>query len=558
MFEPPRDGAAGRNSAPPYLTEKSPAKSRYQRPSNFLDRPDAIVIGSGIGGMTVASMLAQKKGKKVLLLEAGPTPGGATHCSEPDGWEFNCGIDSVGDMNPAVGRGFHRANSDFLTRGNLDWARMPEVHEVCTFGDEVYEWASSPEANAEWMNKKFPGEGNVKGYYDLEERIEARVWSWVVTKLLWRSVPLGLRDGFYAATGGPWRNYMSRTTDQVLRGELGFSRRLASIFSYMFGNYGATPENSPFALHAINMNHYRTGSYYPVGGPGQIAECIIPTITAAGGQLAVSSAAERILVEDGRAVGVRLKSGEEIRSDLVISDCGAYPTLVDLIDPEVGAKYGFKERFGALAPSPGHGYLQLGYDEHIELPKHIIWAMASVPGKDPYDLSGADAIYKNDQNLDGMGAYLLCPSARDPSYPHRYPNKSTVMVLCETTPEWNQRARTDPAFKADLSAKLDARLMEITLKHIPALRGKTPAYRNASFPVGCNPWSWMGGSYGLAPTKERFLEGTHWTRPQTDIQGLYLTGQDAFAPGFVGAMMGGRVCYTVVTGEIYNLLGKNP
>lgn len=554
MLQPTRERAA----APAFLTQNSPAKARYQRPSNLLDRPDAIVVGSGIGGMTIASMLAQKRGLRVLLLEAAATPGGATHCSEPDGWEFNCGIDSVGDMDPRFGRGFHRANSDFLTRGKLEWARMPDVHEVCTFGDDLYQWHSSPEANAAWMAERFPGQGDAKGYYDLEARIEARVWSWVVTKLLPKSVPEGLRERLYRTTGGPWRQYMTRSTEQVLRQELGFSARLASIFSYMFGNYGATPDKSPFALHAINMNHYRDGSFYPVGGPGQIAECILPTIIDGGGQLAVSSPVERILVEHGKAVGVKLATGEEVHCPLVISDVGARPTLIDLLDPEVSTRLGYPARFDALAPSPGHGYLQLGYDEHLELPKHIIWAMASRPGLDPYDLAGADAHWKRDLDVEGMGAYILCPSARDPAYAQRYPNKSTVMVLCETTPEWNVRSRTDAAFRDELNAKLGERLLAVVHRHIPSLRGKQPAYQKAGFPVGCNPRAWMGGSYGLAPTAERFLAATHWTRPQTEIEGLYLTGQDAFAPGFVGAMMGGRVCYSVITGELFNLLGKAP
>jgi phytoene dehydrogenase-like protein len=384
------------------------------------------------------------------------------------------------------------------------------------------------------------------------------VWSWAATKLMPRGVPLAVREGFYQLTAGAWRKYMGRSTEAVLCGELGFSKKLAMIFSYMFGNYGMTPDRSPFALHSINMNHYRLGSYYPVGGPGMIAECILPTITDAGGQVAVGSAVERILVEGNRAMGVKLESGEEIRCGLVISDVGAYPTLIDLLDPEVSKRFGYADRFTQLAPSPGHGYLQLGYDENIDLPKAIIWAMASLPGQDRYDISGADIAYKRDLNMKGMGAYLLCPSARDPSFQQRYPGKSTVMVLCETTPEWNARARVDPVFKQELGAKIGERLMEVVHEQIPALRGKTPAYRNSSFPVGCNPRSWMGGSYGLAPTAERFLNHTHWTRPRTEIKGLFLTGQDAFAPGFVGAMMGGRVAYSVVTGEVTNLVSKNP
>ena len=111
--------------------------------------------------------------------------------------------------------------------------------------------------------------------------------------------------------GGDWRRYMSRTTNEVFRRELGFSERLAGVYSYMYGNHGRTPEHSPFAFHAVNLYHYRYGAYYPVGGPAQVAAAIVPIIEAAGGQLAVSTPAERIVVENGRAVGVKLADGTE-------------------------------------------------------------------------------------------------------------------------------------------------------------------------------------------------------------------------------------------------------
>ena len=87
-------------------------------------------------------------------------PGGSTHCHEIDGFEFNSGGDSIGDMDPRVGRGLFRATADFITGGKLEWAKMPDVHETCTFGDDVYEWFSSPEKNIEWIERRFPGEGN--------------------------------------------------------------------------------------------------------------------------------------------------------------------------------------------------------------------------------------------------------------------------------------------------------------------------------------------------------------------------------------------------------------
>ena len=68
------------NPGPPYLTETRTAKSKYKKPAKLLEKPDAIVIGSGIGGLGIASILAQRRNYRVLLLEAAPTPGG---CSRP-------------------------------------------------------------------------------------------------------------------------------------------------------------------------------------------------------------------------------------------------------------------------------------------------------------------------------------------------------------------------------------------------------------------------------------------------------------------------------------------
>lgn len=59
---------------------------------------DAIVIGSGIGGLTTASLLAQR-GQKVLVLEQHWAAGGCTHTFESEGYRFGTGIHYVGNMN---------------------------------------------------------------------------------------------------------------------------------------------------------------------------------------------------------------------------------------------------------------------------------------------------------------------------------------------------------------------------------------------------------------------------------------------------------------------------
>ena len=74
------------------------------------------------------------------------------------------------------------------------------------------------------------------GNYELVEKIEWWAWSWAMTKLYPEAVPVAARELAYKASGGAWRRYMGRKVNEVFRGELGFSERLAAIFSYMYGS----------------------------------------------------------------------------------------------------------------------------------------------------------------------------------------------------------------------------------------------------------------------------------------------------------------------------------
>jgi hypothetical protein len=106
----------------------------------------------------------------------------------------------------------------------------------------------------------------VRGYYALEEKIEWWAWSWGITKLPPEGAGVRARR-FYkrlrAARGG---STWDPSVSDVLRGELGFSERLASIFSYMYGNHGRTPEHAPFAFHAVNLFTTAPARTTPWGG----------------------------------------------------------------------------------------------------------------------------------------------------------------------------------------------------------------------------------------------------------------------------------------------------
>ena len=84
------------------------------------DRWDAIVIGSGIGGLTAAALLSKHSGKKVLVLERHYTAGGYTHSFNRPGYSWDVGVHYIGELqNPASPL---RAAFDYLTGGQLEWA----------------------------------------------------------------------------------------------------------------------------------------------------------------------------------------------------------------------------------------------------------------------------------------------------------------------------------------------------------------------------------------------------------------------------------------------------
>ena len=267
---------------------------------------DAIVIGSGMGGLTAAVLLARHSGRRVLVLERHYEAGGFTHTFHRPGYQWDVGlhyIGQMGDLSSPVRRAF-----DYVTGGAVAWQPMPPVYDRFLIDGHRFEFASGREAFREGLRQAFPSESAAIDRY-LSAVHAANRWSGLYFAEKALPAPLAsLAGGLMRA---PYLRWARRTTREVLQ-DLTANRELIGVLAAQWGDYGLPPAQSSFAMHAIIVEHYLNGAFYPVGGAASIAAAMVPLIENTGGSVVTSAEVAGIVVERGRAAGVRMSDGRHL------------------------------------------------------------------------------------------------------------------------------------------------------------------------------------------------------------------------------------------------------
>ncbi|MEM7675919.1 MAG: NAD(P)/FAD-dependent oxidoreductase [Myxococcota bacterium] len=506
---------------------------------NALQGPyDAIVIGSGIGGLSCASLLAKHGGQRVAVLERHYTAGGFTHVFRRPGYEWDVGVHYIGQMHP---RGLVRRAFDEISDGSLMWADMGDVYDTIVFGKDRYDFMAGRDAWRHRMVEYFPKEETaIDRYIELVRSAARSLMAFYGEKI----VP----NGISAVVGGlmryPAMRHAKKTTGEVLA-SLTDNRRLRAVLAGQYGDYGLPPAQSSFLMHAMVVHHYFNGGAYPVGGSSRIAESILPVIRAEGGEVFTSAAVEEILIEKGRAAGVRLAGGEELRAPLVISDAGVANTFNRLLPEEHGAP--LRRLLTSVEPSVGHGCLYLGFKgsaEQLGLTKPNVWSFPH----DDHDKAVRDFI--DDDNAPLPLAYLSFPAAKDPEFDRRHPGRSTVEVITLAPFAWFEKWKDSRWKKRDtdyeaLKSKLTDRMLASLYAEHPQLSAHLD-HAELSTPLTTRHFSAFdrGELYGLSHTPARCQQ--KWLRPSTKIPGLLLTGADVCSAGVGGALFGGVLTASTV------------
>lgn len=284
---------------------------------------DAIVVGSGLGGLSAAAYLAAA-GRRVLLLERYTTLGGSSHVFARRGqWEFDCGVHYVSHCGPdgiveAMMRGIGIDD-------RIEWLPMDGrgFDRIIAPGFEL----ATPVGWDDYLTNllsAFPDEHRaVRRFHGIMRRLgEAHDRNDMHTTA-------GLAR--WARRAGRAAPFMGVPYSAMLAA-CGASPRMALALSVQCGAVACSPTVLPTAAMAAFFQDYvGTGSFYPRGGGQMLAAGFAAVVTAHGGTIRTSSEVAEIVVSDRRVTGVRLSDGDVFHAPVVVSDADIIKTYQDLV-----------------------------------------------------------------------------------------------------------------------------------------------------------------------------------------------------------------------------------
>lgn len=318
-------------------SDSSPATDSRATNSNSLSSEsaefDAIVIGSGIGGLVTATQLAAK-GAKVLVLERYLIPGGSAGYFERQGYRFDVGASMIFGFGD-------QGTTNLLTRAleavNIKMETIPDpvqIHYHLPNGLDL-KVHRDYEKFLQELIAHFPQEATgIRKFYDE---------CWKVFNCLNAMELLSLEEPRYLTRvffQHPFAclglvQYLPQNAGDIARRYIRDPDLLKFIDMECYC-WSVVPADQTPMINAgmvFSDRHYG-GINYPKGGVGQIAQKLVEGLEKCGGRIQYKARVTKILQENGRAIGVQLASGEVYRAKRIVSNATRWDTFEQLIPAE--------------------------------------------------------------------------------------------------------------------------------------------------------------------------------------------------------------------------------
>ncbi|CAN8295249.1 unnamed protein product [Cochlearia groenlandica] len=493
---------------------------------------DAIVIGSGIGGLVAATQLAVKEAK-VLVLEKYLIPGGSSGYYERDGYTFDVGssvmfgFSDKGNLNlitqalKAVGRKMEVIPDPTTVHFHLPNDLSVRIHRE--YDDFIAE-----------LTSKFPHEKEgILGFYGDCWKIFNALNSLELKSL---EEPIYLFGQFFQKPLEclTLAYYLPQNAGDIARKYIKDPQLLSFIDAECFIVSTVNALQTPMinASMVLCDRHYG-GINYPVGGVGGIAKSLAEGLVDRGSEILYKANVRSIILDEGKAVGVRLADGREFFAKTIISNATRWDTFGKLLKGEKLPKE--EENFQKVyVKAPSFLSIHMGVKAEV-LP----------PDTDCHHFVLED-VWKNLEEPYGS-IFLSIPTILDPSLA---PNGRHILHIFTTSSieDWEGLPPKEyEAKKEDVAARIIQRLEK---QLFPGLSSSI-TFKEVGTPRTHRRFLARDkGTYGPMPRgTPKGLLGMPFNT--TAIDGLYCVGDSCFpGQGVIAVAFSGVMCAHRVAADI--------
>ncbi|MCL7990974.1 MAG: phytoene desaturase [marine benthic group bacterium] len=487
------------------------------------EKPHALIIGSGFGGLAAAVRLGAR-GYRVTVLERLDQPGGRARVFRENGFVFDAGPTVI--TAPFLLEELWELCGKRL-EDEIDLRPVDPFYRIRFDDGSEFDYTGDADRMRAEVARFSPGD--VEGY-DAFVRMSEQIFRVGFEELghvpfsspldMARIAPAMVRLKSYRTVYGLVSSYIR---NDKLRQVLSFHPLLV----------GGNPFTTTSIYSLIAYLERKWGVHFPIGGTGALVKGILGLIEGQGGTLRLNADVASVIVENGRARGVRLASGEEIASDIVVSNADAAWLYRHLV-PESDRRRWTNRKIESARYSMGLFVWYFGTDRtYPDVAHHTILL-------GPRYKELLEDIFGRKHLAEDFSLYLHRPTMTDPSLAPE--GKDAFYVLSpvpnlEGDADWTRQ--TEP-YRARIEAYLESTVMPGLSDSLEVSRVLQPLDFKEQL------LAYRGAAFGMEPV----LTQSAWFRPNNrseDVEGLYLVGAGTHpGAGLPGVLSTARVLDEVV------------
>jgi phytoene desaturase len=320
----------------------------------------AIVIGAGLGGLAVSSLLASQ-GYSVTVFEKNSTHGGKMQELTLGEFRFDTGP-SLFTMPFILEKLFQECGEELRT-----YVEFEELEPVCRYfykDETIFDNYSDREKSMRQIEEFAPEDA--ESYSDFLNHA-AKLYSQTADAFLFNPLyslsdlkGLKLTDFL----GIDAFSTVSDVVDQNFKSEY-----LRKFFKRFTTYNGSSPYQAPGTLNVIPHVELNQGGYYVKGGMYRISEALFELSEKMGVRFHFDTNVEKISVRNKRAESVKIEGGEKFNADLIVANSDATDTILNIVDQQAVSN-SKRKRQKAIEPSCSGFVMLLGVNKEWEQLKH--------------------------------------------------------------------------------------------------------------------------------------------------------------------------------------------